>query len=195
MLPKHSWEIIVLSSMKSCGYCQNTKIKKFCISQRQEKSAPNKASRGLRGFFPLLSLHLEASNDVVMAVMKCDDADGDFTGKQSFRRNQPIRNPGTLWAHCSFFSYLSSPAAHSRGSIQTSIAFLHLSTCMFSLYGALLQSLQDSEDLGFNILLLVQVVGENKNKGLMRTNRLFLLAFLIKEKCYPPLKSATVNIM
>lgn len=49
MLPKHSWEIIVLSSMKSYGYCQNTKIKKFCISQRQEKSAPNKASRGLQG--------------------------------------------------------------------------------------------------------------------------------------------------
>lgn len=154
MLPKHNLEITVLSSTKSYGYCQNTRIRKLCISQRQEKSAPNKASHGLRGFFPLFSLHLEASNDVVMAVMKCDDADGDFTGKQSFRRNQPIRNPDTSWARCVFFSTLSSPSTHSRGSIQTSTAFLHLSTCTLSVYGALLQSLQDSEDLGFIVLLL-----------------------------------------
>lgn len=63
---------------------------------------------------------------MVMAVMKCDDADGDFTGKQNFRRNQSIRNPGTSWARCIFFSYIPSPARRSRRSVQTSIAPQHV---------------------------------------------------------------------
>lgn len=45
-----------------------------------------------------------------------------------------------------------------------------------------LQSLQDSEDLGLHIMVLVQVIGENKNKGLTRRNWLFLPAILIEEE-------------
>lgn len=51
-----------------------------------------------------------------------------------------------------------------------------------SSFRALLQSLQDLEDLGLHIMFLVQDIGKNKKKGLARKNWLFLLAILIKEE-------------
>lgn len=99
--------------------------------------------------------HLEASNYVVV-VMKCD-ADVDFKGKQSLRRCQSIRNPDMVTGLLYFLSYLSTPAANSRVSIQTCIEFLHLGIYIYSLYGALLQSFQDSEGLGLHIMFSVQL--------------------------------------